>query len=391
MQPNLKSHIAHTFFCIPLFLIFFVSSIETSGQCIAINNLTGITAANEGQTGITFNQATAGNLDTQGDENKAVASVTLNPLGSAQTKYLKLTGFNFAVPSYATICGIKVTIVKRATKSIIGLLTTKVTDREVRLVKNGAISNGDNKALGEWSNNTYESITYGREDNVWGETLTPADVNGLDFGVAISANFEAGLLGLAGQVLLTAEIDKISMTVYYSLPVVLPLTLYSFDAKLSNKTVLLNWGLAEQEEHAVVTVQRSLNNKGWQDIYQHSLKNSTTLQYYQFKDNPIESGDYSYRLKLTAATGKVTFSPVRIIRFKNASSLIVYPIPAQTRLSVSSNGKIKEISVTNLFQQKIEVPMSRLNDQSLELNLERLPSGVYFVHTQESVKRFIKQ
>lgn len=391
METNFKSHMAHIFFCIPLFLIFFFSPIKSSGQCIASSDLTGNTSSNVGAvTDIPFNGINGGELASV-DGNRAEASVTLNLLGSRQTRFIQVTGFNFSIPSDATICGITVTVVRRATTSLLSIFN-KVTDNEVRLVKNGAVSNQENKASGEWQNNTNETVTYGGNDDLWSETaLTPADVNSSNFGVAISANFEAGLLGILGQVLFTAEIDMISMTVHYSVPVVLPVTLYSFDAKLSNNTVHLNWGLAEQEEHANVTLQRSLNKRDWQDIYQYSLQNATNLQYYQFKDTLHLSGDYTYRLKLKEATGKITFSPVRTLSFKNNTSLIVYPNPAQSRLSVSASERIGEVTVTNLVQQKFAVPVIRLTDHSIVLNIAQLPAGVYFVHTQKNIARFIKE
>jgi hypothetical protein len=367
------------FLCCAYALTFFLLiSFTTSAQYIASNSVSGSTISILG-SGATFT-GTPQNLSSA-DGNSVKASVTLSILGEAETRYLQVTGFNFNIPSNAFISGIKAEIRKKATG--ISILSN-VTDKNIRLVTNNNISGINKKSPDNWQN-SYQTSTYGGEEDLWETTLTPEDVNGSGFGIVISTSFK----GLAG-VLLSAEIDQILMTVYYSMPVVLPVTLHSFDARLANNSVQLNWSLAEQEENGIVTLQRSINNKGYQDIYKQDLFNSTNLHFYQFKDELRETGDYHYRLKMIAATGKITYSPVKTIIYKNNSSLKAFPNPARSWVKVSFTSKVKNFTITNICQQYVQVPMHKLTDHLIQLNVEHLPTGIYFIQAENEFVRFVK-
>jgi hypothetical protein len=389
-----------------LFLLF--ASVTTHSQCIAVSSSGNIFNSTDNSNGGNV-QFTNPQYASVVDGGKAVASDVLNLNASTQTYYLKATDFNFNIPTDAIICGVTVSVRKKASAGIINSLAATISstldysikDYDVRLIKGGITASNNRASTAEWPRSDGYEPNGGSSD-LWGTTLTPTDVNSINFGVAISAVFTVNditLTGLGSQLVsvgtlavnLMAEIDAIQMTVYYSTPIVLPITLHSFDARIVNKTVQLNWSLAEQEEHGSVTVQRSLNKSPWQDIYQQSLQNSSTLHSYQLNDELKESGSYSYRLKLTTATGKVTFSPVRTINFKSNSSISIYPIPAQSWLNITSIETIREISVTNLWQQKVDVTVKQLTDHSIQLNVGRLPAGLYFVRTGNNVERFIKQ
>ncbi len=137
------------------------------------------------------------NPQNAGVSDAAYATAVLD-LGIA-THYLKALNFGFAIPSNAAITGIKVEIQKAATISV------KVGDQVVKLVKGGVVS-GDNKLAGGWpATETY--TTYGGSNDLWMLSLTPADVNVANFGVVISG---------MGATVVTARVDHIRMTVYYT-------------------------------------------------------------------------------------------------------------------------------------------------------------------------------
>lgn len=113
--------------------------------------------------------------------------------------YLKATGFGFTIPLDATILGIQVDVERSST------VVSATQDQSVRLVKGGTIS-GDNKASASFWPTTDAYQSYGGAADLWGLSLTPADVNLSTFGVAI-----APAAALAG----TARIDHVRMTVTY--------------------------------------------------------------------------------------------------------------------------------------------------------------------------------
>lgn len=153
----------------------------------------------------TITWGSTGNIFSSDD---AYASATFT-VPSGITHYLKATGFGFAIPTGATILGIKAEVEKKQSIS--------VTDYAVRLIKGGTIGTTDRSAAGFWS--TVDTIsTYGSGADLWGTTWTPAQINASDFGFAIAA--QEG--GVGGSV---AYVDFVRITVYYNM-----------------RDIRLNWG-----------------------------------------------------------------------------------------------------------------------------------------------------
>lgn len=85
---------------------------------------------------------------------------------------------------------------------------TDVIDATVKLLKGGSVV-GDNKAdaVTKWPSSDADKA-YGGSADLWGTTITPAEVNASDFGAVVSATVAGG----------TARIDQMRMTVFFSLP-----------------------------------------------------------------------------------------------------------------------------------------------------------------------------
>ena len=115
------------------------------------------------------------------------------------SNYLKVTNFNFAIPTDATISGITVSVERNATS------LSAVNDSSLRLVKGGVISGNDKASATPWTTSDVVA-TYGSASDLWGLTLTPSDVNASNFGVVINA---------AASLAATANIDQVTMTIDY--------------------------------------------------------------------------------------------------------------------------------------------------------------------------------
>lgn len=136
-----------------------------------------------------------------GVSDNAYATVTLpNPNDSSH--YLKATNFGFAVPASASITGVKVEFEKSSPAGV------PIIDSLIKLVKGGVIGgNGKVISLNWPTTDTYSA--YGHSADLWGLSLTPADVNASNFGVVIQARNNG-----TGSV--TGQIDHVRITVYYS-------------------------------------------------------------------------------------------------------------------------------------------------------------------------------
>lgn len=124
--------------------------------------------------------------------------------GGGYSQYLKSQGHSFSIPTGATIDGIEVRIERQAG-------ATRHTDRLVQ-VTNGDGAGGysaTNLANGtSW--NTTGVFTYGGPTELWGETWTPAKINGFLFGAAVSVDVTSSMLAT------TVECDFIDIKVYYT-------------------------------------------------------------------------------------------------------------------------------------------------------------------------------
>jgi hypothetical protein len=113
-------------------------------------------------------------------------------------------GFGFSIPTGATITGVQVDVVGKA--SVAGYVSIPVAFNS--LIKNGSPTGTGYLNSTTWTT-SLATYTLGGPSSMWGTTLTPADVNSSNFGFAIKVyNGSSSAL--------TAYIDYIKMTVSYS-------------------------------------------------------------------------------------------------------------------------------------------------------------------------------
>ncbi|WP_290842198.1 MopE-related protein [Flavobacterium sp.] len=130
------------------------------------------------------------------------ATATTGLFGS--TNFLYASNFGFSIPAGSIIVGIQVSINRQSSGN-------NTYDNDVRLVKGGATT-GSSEAIGIITATYPTSMgvaNYGGTSDLWGATLTVADVNASNFGVAFSSS------SLAGR---TISVDYIRMTVTYTPP-----------------------------------------------------------------------------------------------------------------------------------------------------------------------------
>lgn len=129
----------------------------------------------------------------------ATSAMALDIGGSPDvSQNLKTTNYSFAIPSGATISGVKVDVEGRATGSAL--------EYGAYLVRGGTIATGVNRSTGGSWTTTDAVYTFGSSVDDWGG-ITPAEVNDSGFGFAYRVEFPS-----SG----TCYIDYIRITIYYS-------------------------------------------------------------------------------------------------------------------------------------------------------------------------------
>lgn len=116
-----------------------------------------------------------------------------------QTQTLRATGFGFTIPDGAVISGVVVQV--EHSERLPG---ATIQNEQVKLVV-GSVIQGENRAGGVLTTED-EVQTYGSPTDTWGLSLTPANVNSPDFGVALA------YLALLDD---TIRVDHIQITVHY--------------------------------------------------------------------------------------------------------------------------------------------------------------------------------
>ena len=147
-------------------------------------------------TGLTWNTPGNALLQDAGTANVFFVS----PDTTEIIRAVELTGD--PIPLTATIVGVEV----RHFKNEVG--AGGITDNLIQLVK-GGIAQGDNKSVGAaYPTGGEAEAIYGGPSDMWGLSLTPADVNAADFGTDHIAD--------GGIAFGTASINHIQMKIYYT-------------------------------------------------------------------------------------------------------------------------------------------------------------------------------
>jgi|LakMenEpi03Aug12_release.lakeMendotaPanAssembly.Ray.scaffolds.fasta_scaffold00718_46 hypothetical protein len=140
-----------------------------------------------------------------------------------------------------------------------------------------------------------------------------------------------------------------------------------------------------------MTLERSGDGRNYQSIYQLQADGLRCLQAFQFTDVQSLSGRNYYRLKVTDADGRITYSTVLVLLQKGSSIALVgvYPNPVvdQVSLQISSDRKVKLVwqlidpNGRKLMKQAITV---QPGNTVLPINIEQYPTGTYRIVAYEN-------
>lgn len=126
--------------------------------------------------------------------------------GTNTSNYIHYTNFNTSsIPSGATINGIELIIERKASA------TNRISDEVIQLVIGGTRVGTNQARATKWPTTDTDSATYGGAANLWGATVTYADVvtNASTFGIAVKTTNNA-----AGSV--TGSIDFLRIRITYT-------------------------------------------------------------------------------------------------------------------------------------------------------------------------------
>lgn len=181
-----------------------------------------------------------------------------------------------------------------------------------------------------------------------------------------------------------------AFTVNTSASVPLPVKLLSFTAvKGTANTNLVKWATAEESDLVSFQVQLSVNNAGFRDLVDGSVAARNTLNNnnYNFTDkSPAPANNY-YRLKIIERSGRISYSPVALVKNTRAglAGLHIYPNPTTSYLQLemkAMRNKKATIAIVNAAGEIVQNGQYLFSEQSLiTIDTRKLPAGKYFLKT----------
>jgi hypothetical protein len=261
--------------------------------------------------------------------NTRATTTNLGGSGGAYSDYLQLTNFGFSIPTNATILGIVVAVERDDPNG-------NTIDNAVRIVKGNVIGSTDKSLAAAWpTTDAYQS--YGTSTDLWGETWTPADINSVNFGFAISARKLAG----GAQ---NGRIDHIQVTVHYSLT--LPVNITHFSVSGNAQSVIVNWKSDSEKNLSHYEIERSANGIDFASIGRTPAQQKGIEAVYSFSDNQPIKGNAYYRLKAVDLDNQFKYSAIAAVTFKQTGKIQVYPNPLPKGQSLFiTNSSNEEITV----------------------------------------------
>lgn len=177
----------------------------------------------------------------------------------------------------------------------------------------------------------------------------------------------------------------------------LPIELIDFTANYSefDQSVICEWQTASEINNDFFNIERSVDCENWEQIGQvGGAGNSSSPLTYSFQDkNPNSSISY-YRLKQTDFDGSFSYSEIRTVNlpFTSDELFIIFPNPTKNEITISiKTGGWDEVKLYNSIGQQIKIDVPNGEGNIINLNLDYLEKGIYFICVNESIQRLIIQ
>jgi hypothetical protein len=157
--------------------------------------------------------------------------------------------------------------------------------------------------------------------------------------------------------------------------------LESFSGKLnSDKTIMLTWKVAEQQDIVDYTIERSIDGVIFSPI--GSVASAATDTYSMLDARPATGKNY-YRLKITELSGKIIYSNVILVNLKAGIVVSLYPNPVSHKLTIQQFGTIQNKTAILANQEGKVLQQINLNSLQQTVNMERYAAGIYVLKLED--------
>lgn len=215
------------------------------------------------------------------------------------------------------------------------------------------------------------------------------------YDMALQADGKIVLGGFANDTTATDN-NELALARYLPERVTLPLDFVSFSLTKNQKSITLNWKVANEINNSYFVIERSnKGNTGFSEIGRVASKGNSNAQQYTFEDlAPIVGGNF-YRLKQVDADGHSTYSIIIYAAFSKGIVIRLYPNPVRDQFTVDglNQGSNTTLSILNL-QGAVIAKATTING-SYNWNLKQIVAGTYFLRVEidgrVTTLKFVKQ
>lgn len=154
------------------------------------------------------------------------------------------------------------------------------------------------------------------------------------------------------------------------------LTNFSLSTTSSNSS-LLKWVTYNEAASTTYTIQRSKDSRSFIDINTFT-GSGNNINSYSYEDIFLQQGTLFYRIKITDATGKITYSETALIKNQFNLGVSIYPNPVESDFKITIPSQFLPATVTIYNTEGKPVHNLTTLQPTVSVN-KRLPKGIYAV------------
>lgn len=181
---------------------------------------------------------------------------------------------------------------------------------------------------------------------------------------------------------------KGSIVAQRTTPVPVDLTMIAANLNQLKKQVDVTWETATEQQCDFFAIEKKVELKdAFQEIGRvKGAGNSAKILKYNWIDKNPFAGIAYYRLRQVDNDGKINYSKIVSVEYKDASKIKVFPTFTEGAVFIESNGKpIDEVLVLNNFGQLV------MRSKQNQLDLSILANGLYIVKIKIGTEQFVEK
>jgi Secretion system C-terminal sorting domain len=181
--------------------------------------------------------------------------------------------------------------------------------------------------------------------------------------------------------------DNMRFTIATINVITLPIKITDFKlSNINNKVVKVDWSFASDNDIDFFEVYHSKDANQWSFVEKQLNTNSSSINTAYSISNGAPFNETSfYKLKIVYKDGHVEYSDIRSIQLNKNMYIKVYPNPTTSVLTVEGDFLANEnIMLYNSKGQNITstITFKKINNNTIQLNLQDLPAGIYFIKSK---------